>query len=74
MSDKLIVVAGAGGFIGGSLVASLRQRGCSHIRAVDVKSLDHWYQKFDNVENLCLDPQRRAGAGDPGADRRAVKG
>ena len=59
MSDKLIVVAGAGGFIGGSLVASLRQRGCSHIRAVDVKSLDHWYQKFDNVENLCLDLNKK---------------
>jgi nucleoside-diphosphate-sugar epimerase len=27
MSDKLIVVTGAGGFIGGSLVASLRKKG-----------------------------------------------
>jgi nucleoside-diphosphate-sugar epimerase len=55
MSDKLIVVTGASGFIGGNLVASLRQRGCSHIRAVDVKPLEHWYQKFEGVENLCLD-------------------
>jgi nucleoside-diphosphate-sugar epimerase len=55
MSDKLIVVAGAGGFIGGSLVASLRQKGCSHIRAIDVKQLENWYQKFDDVENLTLD-------------------
>jgi nucleoside-diphosphate-sugar epimerase len=55
MSDKLILVTGAGGFIGGSLVASLRQKGYSRIRAVDVKPLEHWYQKFDDVENLVLD-------------------
>lgn len=55
MTDKLILVAGAGGFIGGNLVASLRQRGYSQIRAVDVKPLDEWYQKFDDVENLTLD-------------------
>ncbi len=55
MINKLIVVAGAGGFIGGSLVASLRQKGYSRIRAVDVKPVEHWYQKFDDVENLCLD-------------------
>jgi nucleoside-diphosphate-sugar epimerase len=55
MSDKLIVVAGAGGFIGGSLVSLLRQKGCRQIRAVDVKPLEHWYQKFDDVENLSLD-------------------
>jgi nucleoside-diphosphate-sugar epimerase len=55
MSDKLIVVAGAGGFIGGNLVASLRQKGYSEIRAVDVKPLEHWYQRFDDIENLSLD-------------------
>src|SRR5208337_2979797 len=55
MSDKLIVVTGGGGFIGGSLVASLRQKGYSQIRAIDIKPLEHWYQKFDNVENLSLD-------------------
>jgi nucleoside-diphosphate-sugar epimerase len=55
MSDKTMVVTGAGGFIGGSLVASLRQKGYSQIRAVDVKPLEHWYQKFEDVENLSLD-------------------
>jgi nucleoside-diphosphate-sugar epimerase len=54
MKDQLVVVAGGGGFIGGNLVASLRQ-GYRRIRAVDVKPLDHWYQKFDDVENLTLD-------------------
>jgi len=51
----LIVVAGAGGFIGGSLVASLRKRGFGAIRAVDVKPFEQWYQRFDDVENLVLD-------------------
>jgi nucleoside-diphosphate-sugar epimerase len=55
MSDKLVLVAGAGGFIGGALVASLRQQGYGRIRAVDVKPLEHWYQKFSDVENLTLD-------------------
>ena len=55
MSNKLIVVTGAGGFIGGNLVASLRQQGHTRIRAVDVKPLDQWYQRFSDVENLSLD-------------------
>ena len=50
-----IVVAGAGGFIGGHLVAAFRNKGYSRIRAVDVKPLDEWYQRFDDVENLQLD-------------------
>src|SRR5215813_8373416 len=50
-----IVVTGAGGFIGGSLVADLRRRGCPSIRAVDVKPVRQWYQRFDDVENLSLD-------------------
>ncbi len=53
--SDLIVVAGAGGFIGGALVASLRQRGFTQLRAVDIKPQDRWYQRFDDVENLTLD-------------------
>ena len=52
--QKKIVVCGAGGFIGGHLVADLRQQG-HQIRAVDIKPLDEWYQKFSDVENLVLD-------------------
>ena len=33
--DDLVVVAGAGGFIGGHLVRVLQQRGHTNIRAVD---------------------------------------
>src|SRR5438874_13349403 len=53
--QNLVVVAGAGGFIGGSLVASLRGQGYKRIRAVDLKPFDEWYQQFSDVENLCLD-------------------
>ncbi|HWO27913.1 MAG TPA: NAD-dependent epimerase/dehydratase family protein [Candidatus Acidoferrum sp.] len=54
-SGRLIVVTGAGGFIGGSLVAALRARGHEKIRAVDIKPVEEWYQKSEDVENLALD-------------------
>jgi len=53
--NDLVLVTGAGGFIGGNLVASLRAQGYNRIRAVDIKLLDHWYQRFGDVENLSLD-------------------
>jgi GDP-D-mannose 3',5'-epimerase len=52
---KLIVVTGAGGFIGGSLISALRDKGHKSLRAVDIKPLEEWYQRFDDVENLSLD-------------------
>ncbi|HEV3340437.1 MAG TPA: NAD-dependent epimerase/dehydratase family protein [Pirellulales bacterium] len=55
MSDKLILVAGGGGFIGGHLVADLLRRGQTRIRAVDIKPCDEWYQVFPNVENVVAD-------------------
>jgi len=53
-ANGLVVVPGAGGFIGGALVAALRPSG-RRIRAVDVKPFEEWYQRFDDVENLSLD-------------------
>jgi GDP-D-mannose 3',5'-epimerase len=53
--DKLVVVTGGGGFIGGHLVGDLRRQGYQHIRAIDRKPLSQWYQVFDDVENLVLD-------------------
>ena len=53
--DRVIVITGAGGFIGGHLVSAFRSRGCKSIRAIDVKPLGDWYQRFDDVENLSLD-------------------
>lgn len=55
MKDQLVVVAGGGGFIGGSLVADLRNQGFKKIRAVDIKPFEQWYQISDDVENLSLD-------------------
>jgi GDP-D-mannose 3',5'-epimerase len=53
--NDLVLVAGAGGFIGGHLVARLREEGFERIRAVDVKPLDEWHQRFEEAENLSLD-------------------
>jgi GDP-D-mannose 3',5'-epimerase len=53
--NQLHVVCGAGGFIGGHLVAELRRRGVGSIRAIDIKPLDEWFQRFDGVENVCAD-------------------
>lgn len=53
--DSNILVAGAGGFIGGHLVAYLRNQGVKSIRAVDIKPIESWYQRYDDVENLQLD-------------------
>ncbi|PYJ40841.1 MAG: NAD-dependent dehydratase, partial [Verrucomicrobia bacterium] len=55
-----VLVCGAGGFIGGWLVAELRSAGGLSIRAVDIKPLEQWYQLFEDVENLTLDLQDRA--------------
>jgi len=62
-TNDLVVVTGAGGFIGGHLVAELRRRHHRGIRAVDIKPLDEWYQVFDDVENCVLDQVRQAIAG-----------
>ncbi len=59
MSRPEILITGAGGFIGGHLVAALRGRGAGRVRAVDIKPLESWYQRFDGVDSRCLDLQRR---------------
>ena len=56
--NNFILVAGAGGFIGGELINYLRKNSQFKIRAVDRKPISEWYQKFDDVENLTLDLQR----------------
>ena len=58
--QSLILVTGAGGFIGGHLVAELRRQGHSAIRAVDQKPLDLWYQRFEGVDNRSLDLQEKS--------------
>jgi GDP-D-mannose 3', 5'-epimerase len=53
--DMLVVVTGAGGFIGGNLVSALRAGAHRRLRAIDIKPVNQWYQCFDDVENLSLD-------------------
>ena len=52
--DGIVVVAGAGGFIGGHLVRALREDGRT-VRAIDIKPSGDWHQVIDGVENVTLD-------------------
>jgi nucleoside-diphosphate-sugar epimerase len=54
-ADDLIVVTGAGGFIGGWLVRSFVERGARRVRGVDRKPLDEWLQRTPGAECLTLD-------------------
>ena len=53
-SDK-VLVAGAGGFIGGWLVRDLLNKGFTDIVAVDIKDFTNWYQIFNESTNHVLD-------------------
>jgi len=53
--DDLIVITGAGGFIGGNLVKYFLDKGFTNIRAVDKKPLYDWYLREPVAENLNLD-------------------
>jgi nucleoside-diphosphate-sugar epimerase len=66
--NDLILVAGAGGFIGGSLVRHFTAQGFTRIRAVDRKPLPEWYQRTPGVECLTLDLSQEANC------RRAAEG
>jgi len=60
--NDLIVVAGAGGFIAGSLVKYFHNQGFTNIRAIDKKPLPMWYQRTSGVESLCLDLSEKENA------------
>ncbi len=53
--NELIVIAGAGGFIAGTLTRYFHDKGFTHIRAIDKKPLRNWYQRTPGVESLCMD-------------------
>ena len=53
--DDLIVIGGAGGFIGGALARRFHEQGFTRIRAIDKKPLPEWYQRTPGVECLCMD-------------------
>ncbi len=66
--NDLIVIGGAGGFIGGSLARYFIEQGFTRIRAIDKKPLPDWYQRVPGVENLCLDLSEETNC------KRAVEG
>jgi GDP-D-mannose 3',5'-epimerase len=52
--QKLALIAGGGGFIGGHLARTLSERGVQ-VRSVDIKPFDGWYQIPEGVEAHQLD-------------------
>jgi GDP-D-mannose 3',5'-epimerase len=60
--DDLILITGAGGFIGGTLTRYFHNQGFTRIRAVDKKPLPKWYQRIPGVESLCMDLSEKENA------------
>jgi nucleoside-diphosphate-sugar epimerase len=52
---RTVVVCGAGGFIGGHLVADLLRQDYADVRAIDIKPPNRWFQKFDRADNRSMD-------------------
>ena len=70
--DDLVVVTGAGGFIGGHLVADLWRRGHRRLRAVDIKPFDEWHQVTAGADNRRLDLRQREACEEAAAGGRAI--
>jgi GDP-D-mannose 3',5'-epimerase len=70
-SPELILVAGAGGFIGGHLVRRLEAAG-HEVRAVDIKPFAEWFHLSPTAENLEVDLSQRAAADAASADVSTV--
>lgn len=51
MEAKSVLVAGAGGFIGGYLVKDLLSKGYN-VTAADIKNIRDWYQVHEGVNNI----------------------
>ena len=68
--SETILVTGAGGFIGGHLVAKLLQEG-HRVRAVDKKPQSQWYQSFPAAESLTLNLEEKTRVSPP--SRVAIK-
>jgi GDP-D-mannose 3',5'-epimerase len=60
--DDLIVIAGAGGFIAGSLARYFHDLGYRRIRAIDRKPLPEWYQRVPGVECISMDLSKEPNA------------
>jgi nucleoside-diphosphate-sugar epimerase len=58
VANRLVVVAGAGGFIGGHLCAELARRG-ARVRAADVKPIPMWFQRVPRTQLINVDLKDR---------------
>ena len=58
-SSDVVLVTGAGGFIGGHLVSHLLSRGFTRVVAVDCKEIQDWYQIAPNARTLQRDLRDR---------------
>ena len=67
-----VLVAGAGGFIGGALAAELLNRGFADVRVVDVKPVKRWYQVHDAADNRVLDLSEKADAYEAAEGRQYI--
>ena len=55
MKKKTVLICGAGGFIGGHLVADLLKEGKYNLVCADIKPQEYWFQHFDQSKNFSLD-------------------
>jgi GDP-D-mannose 3', 5'-epimerase len=60
--NDLILITGAGGFIGGSLARYFQSKGFTRIRAVDRKPVPQWYQRVPGVESISMDLSEKENA------------
>jgi GDP-D-mannose 3',5'-epimerase len=52
---KKILIAGAGGFIGGHLASKFIKDKSIQLICADIKPIEYWFQTFDDAENYSLD-------------------
>ncbi len=52
---KTVLICGAGGFIGGHLVADFINEGKYNLVCADIKPEEYWFQNFDQSKNYSLD-------------------
>ncbi|MDA8671369.1 NAD-dependent epimerase/dehydratase family protein [Candidatus Pelagibacter bacterium] len=52
---KTVLICGAGGFIGGHLVADFINEGKYNLVCADIKPEEYWFQHFDQLKNYSLD-------------------
>jgi nucleoside-diphosphate-sugar epimerase len=60
LTKEKILICGGGGFIGGHLASAFLAKGLNVVRSVDIKPLDQWFQRSNDVENLVLDLQDKS--------------